>query len=182
MKFLIIRLSSIGDIVLTTPVVRCLKLQVPQAEVHYLTKASFESILSSNPFIDKIHLWKDDKKEMSALLKKEDFDAIIDLHHNLRTLKIKSAFRNIPHFSFNKLNLEKWLLTALKINIMPKVHIVDRYLATLKNFNVRNDGKGLDYFLPEKDIVSWLSTNQSPAWIYCYSYWRGASNKETYCS
>ena len=46
MKFLIIRFSSIGDIVLTTPVVRCLKKQVLSAEVHYLTKAAFRPILA----------------------------------------------------------------------------------------------------------------------------------------
>jgi len=55
MKFLIIRLSSIGDIVLTTPVIRCLKKQVPDAEIHYLTKSTYMQIVSSNPYIDKVH-------------------------------------------------------------------------------------------------------------------------------
>ena len=79
---------------------------------------------------------------------------MIDLHHNLRTLRIKFALNNAQSFSFNKLNYEKWLLTALKINKLPPVHIVDRYLATLEQFGVKNDGKGLDYFIPQKDIVS----------------------------
>ena len=52
MKFLIIRFSSIGDIVLTTPVIRCLKKQVPGAEVHFLTKETFHSIVEHNPYID----------------------------------------------------------------------------------------------------------------------------------
>jgi len=51
------------------------------------------------------------------------------------------------------LNYEKWLLTALKVNKLPKVHIVDRYLEIVYPFGVRNDNKGLDYFIPEKDIV-----------------------------
>lgn len=152
MKFLIIRFSSIGDIVLTTPVVRCLKKQVVTAEVHYLTKKSFAGITEANPHIDKIHYLDDNLPATIAQLQQEDFDYIIDLHNNLRTLKVKKALRK-KSFSFNKLNWQKWLLTALKINKLPAVHIVDRYLQTLESFGVKNDGAGLDYFIPEKDAV-----------------------------
>ncbi|MDB5245868.1 MAG: glycosyl transferase family 9 [Segetibacter sp.] len=153
MKFLVIRFSSIGDIVLTTPVIRCLKQQVPAAEVHYLTKFSFRGIVESNPHIHKVHLLQDDLEIVLEELKKEKFDYIIDLHHNLRTLKVKRALKKVPAFSFNKLNVQKWLLTALKINTLPDVHIVDRYLETVKSFGVKNDGKGLDYFIPKQDVV-----------------------------
>ena len=153
MKFLIIRFSSIGDIVLTTPVIRCLKQQLPEAEVHYLTKKSYKGIIETNPYIDKLHVLADDWDAMITALKKEEFDVVIDLHHNLRTWRIKSALKKAQSFSFNKLNYEKWLLTALKINKLPDVHIVDRYLETIAAFGIRNDGKGLDYFIPEKDIV-----------------------------
>jgi len=153
MKFLIIRFSSIGDIVLTTPVVRCLKTQVADAEVHYLTKNNFKGIIESNTYIDKIHLLNDNNENLIKSLKQENFDYIIDLHHNLRTLKIKRALQKVPSFSFNKLNIKKWLLTALKINVLPHIHITDRYLETVKSFGVTNDGKGLDYFIPHKDIV-----------------------------
>jgi ADP-heptose:LPS heptosyltransferase len=147
MKFLIIRFSSIGDIVLTTPVVRCLKKQIATAEVHYLTKASFKSILKANPYIDHIHTLTDDLDATIEELKEQDFDYIIDLHHNLRTLKVKRGLKK-QAFSFDKLNIAKWLLTNFKINKMPDRHIVDRYLDTLKAFNVTNDGAGLDYFIP----------------------------------
>jgi len=153
MKFLIIRFSSIGDIVLTTPVIRCLSRQVEGAEVHYLTKKNFREIIENNPYVSKVFLLNNDLGEVIDDLKKENYDYIIDLHNNLRTLKVKRALRKTPSFSFNKLNIEKWLLTALKINIMPRVHIVDRYLETVKTFGVKNDGKGLDYFIPEKDVV-----------------------------
>lgn len=152
MKFLIIRFSSIGDIVLTTPVVRCLKKQVLTAEVHYLTKHSFREIVTTNPYIDQVHYLQDDFDAMIAALQAEDFDYVIDLHHNLRTWKVKRALGK-KSFSFNKLNIEKWLLTNFKINRMPAVHIVDRYLATLESFGVRNDGAGLDYFIPEEEKV-----------------------------
>lgn len=156
MKFLIIRFSSIGDIVLTTPVVRCIKQQVENAEIHYVTKAGFRSLLENNPYIDKLHLLKDDEwNPLLNALKEEKFDCIIDLHKNLRSHKIKSALKKVPAYSFNKLNIQKWLLTALKINTLPDKHIVDRYLETAASFGVVNDGKGLDYFIPEKDVVDY---------------------------
>lgn len=167
MKFLIIRFSSIGDIVLTTPVIRCLKQQVEGAEVHYLTKNNFKGIIESNPYIDKIHSLDNNPQTVIKDLKQENFDYIIDLHHNLRTLKVKRALKKVPSFSFNKLNIEKWLYTALKINILPNVHIVDRYMDTVKSFGVKNDGKGLDYFIPQKDIVpdNHIPTAQSLGYI-----------------
>jgi ADP-heptose:LPS heptosyltransferase len=153
MKFLIIRFSSIGDIVLTTPVVRCLKKQVATAEVHYLTKKSFVPILAANPYIDKIHVLEDDLDMVIETLKQERIDYVIDLHHNLRTLKVKKGLKK-PSFSFNKLNIEKWLLTVFKINKMPDVHIVDRYMETVTGFGVKDDGAGLDYFVPKTETVS----------------------------
>lgn len=167
MKFLIIRFSSIGDIVLTTPVIRCLKQQVEGAEIHYLTKNSFKGIIESNPYVSKLHVLNNDLDKVINDLKLEEFDYIIDLHHNLRTLKVKKALDKVPSYSFNKLNIKKWLLTGLKINLMPDVHIVDRYLDTVKSFGVKNDGKGLDYFISSKDVVpdSDIPTAQSLGYI-----------------
>ncbi|HVS96911.1 MAG TPA: glycosyltransferase family 9 protein [Puia sp.] len=150
MKFLIIRFSSIGDIVLTTPVVRCLKKQVLTAEVHYLTKKTFRPILSANPYIDRIHVLDDDLAPLIDTLQKEDFDYVVDLHHNLRTWKVKRALRK-KAFAFDKLNIEKWLYTNFKINRMPPGHIVDRYMKTVSEFGVQNDAAGLDYFIPETE-------------------------------
>lgn len=151
MKILVIRFSSIGDIVLTTPVVRVLKLQKPESEIHFLTKASFESLLAQNPYVDKVHVLRKEEalKDLIKQLKAERFDYVIDLHHNLRTLKIKKAL-GVEAFSFNKLNIEKWFMVNLKLNFLPKVHIVDRYLATLSKFNIKNDNAGLDFFMGDE--------------------------------
>lgn len=154
MKFLIIRFSSIGDIVLTTPVIRCLKKQFPDSEIHFITKPAFKTILENNPYINKLYLleeWKSTIKKLEA----EKYDFIIDLHHNIKTLRLKTALNKTPSFSFPKLNIEKWLLTFFKINLLPPKHIVDRYIETLNFFGVKNDGKGLDYFIADKDVVSY---------------------------
>jgi heptosyltransferase-2 len=152
MKFLVIRFSSIGDIVLTTPVVRCMKKQIPDAEIHFLIKPQFKTVLAANPYIDKFHVLQKDWDKMISELKEEKFDYIIDLHHNLRTLRVKNALK-VPSYSFNKLNIEKLIFVKLKWNVMPKVHIIDRYLETVKPFGVVNDGAGMDYFIPKEEEV-----------------------------
>jgi len=153
-KFLIIRFSSIGDIILTTPVVRCLRKQLPNAEIHFLTKQSYKGIVTSNPNIDKIHTLGDSFELMLHELQTEEYDYIIDLHHNLRTLRIKNFLKNVKAFSFDKLNVEKFIYTNFKINTLPKKHIVDRNLETVASLGIVNDGLGLDYFIPEKDTIS----------------------------
>lgn len=141
-KVLIIRFSSIGDIVLTTPVIRCVKEQLG-CEVHFLTKKSFESILVFNPHIDRLYTITKKVSEVSSQLKKEKYDVIIDLHKNIRSLQVRWALR-VPYFSFDKLNWAKWLMVNFKINHLPNVHIVDRYMATVQELGVTYDGKGLE--------------------------------------
>lgn len=153
MKILILRFSSIGDIVLTTPVIRCLKKQLPDAELHFAVKSSFSNIIESNPYISKVHVLRDYMEEIIPAMKKENYDWVIDLHHNLRTLKIKKALKKVPSKSFHKLNIQKWIYTSFKINRMPPVHIVDRYMNTVEHLGVHNDGQGLDYFIPERDHI-----------------------------
>lgn len=152
-KFLVIRLSSIGDIVLTTPVVRCLKKQVVDAEIHFVTKKKYQSLVLSNPYIEKVHTLSGNLTELIDLLQQEQFDYIIDLHQNFRSNRIKSRL-GVPSFSFKKLNVEKFLLVNFKINRMPGKHIVDRYLETLSVFDVTNDGAGLDFFIPENETFN----------------------------
>lgn len=151
-KILIIRFSSIGDIVLTTPVIRCLKKQLPDAEIHYATRRSFASVLEGNPYIDQVHVLDKDLGVFIQSLKNESFDYIVDLHHNLRSARIKWALKK-PSAAFPKLNIEKWLLVRFKWNIMPSVHIVDRYMETVRSLEVSIDEEGLDYFIPSKDEV-----------------------------
>jgi heptosyltransferase-2 len=123
-----------------------LKKQVPNAEVHFLTKKNFEAVVRNNPNIDKVWTTDGSLKDVLSDLKKEQFDEIIDLHVNLRTWRIKSKLK-VKSTSFNKLNFEKWLLVNLKINRLPAIHIVNRYLKAVEHLGVINDGEGLDFFV-----------------------------------
>lgn len=152
-KILIIRFSSIGDIVLTTPVIRCIKQQKPEIEIHFLTKSSFKNILENNPYLTKIHTIEKDVKEVIEQLQKENFDFVVDLHNNIRSMQTKKALGK-PYSTFKKLNFKKWVLVNFKINNMPNAHVVDRYMDTISQLGVKNDNKGLDYFIPAKDEVN----------------------------
>lgn len=149
-KFLFIRFSSIGDIVLTTPVIRCVKKQVENAEVHFLLKKSYAPVLQHNPYIDKKFYFEDNESELISLLKKEKYDVVVDLQKNVRSLRIKSSL-GVKSFTFDKLNLRKWIYVNFKINLLPDKHIVDRYMESVKSLGVNNDGDGLDYFISEED-------------------------------
>ncbi len=147
MKVLVIRFSSIGDIILTSPVLRCLKQQVPGVEVHFLTKKSFGPLVEHSPYVDRVHVLEDSLGDAIRRLKPERYDLVVDLHHNLRTLRVKRALGATAK-SFPKLNREKWLLVNFKIDKLPGIHIVDRYMDTVAHLGVRNDGQGLDLFIP----------------------------------
>jgi ADP-heptose:LPS heptosyltransferase len=174
MKILIIRFSSIGDIVLTTPVIRCVKTQLPNAEVHFLTKKSFQTVVENNPYIDQLFYVDGDLIPVMMELLKERYDVIIDLHKNLRTRYVKSiltqAFNsNITKYTFSKLNVKKWLYVNMKMNLLPDRSIVERYFDGIKSFGVKNDGQGLDYFIPASDELKKddLPTSHSLGFVAC---------------
>lgn len=148
-RFLVIRFSSIGDIVLTTPVVRGLKQQVENAVVHFVTKEKHADLVNSNPYIDKVFLLRESISELITDLEKEQYDYVIDLHQNIRSNRIKRSLK-CPSFSFNKLNWQKWLMVQFKIDKLPRQHVVDRYLETLSVFDVKEDKQGLDFFIPKE--------------------------------
>jgi len=159
MKILVLRFSSIGDIVLTTPVVRQLKMQVPNARVHFATKPAYRSLLEANPYVAKTHVLSGSLGELVRELRAERFDFIVDLHNNLRTRLIRLRLPGVPGRAFDKLNVQKWLLVNFKINQLPPVHIVDRYRAAAAPLGIRDDGGGLDYFIPpgqEVDVAATL--------------------------
>ncbi|MFN8276527.1 MAG: glycosyltransferase family 9 protein [Chitinophagales bacterium] len=144
-KILVIRFSSIGDIVLTTPVVRALHEQL-HAEVHFLTKPAFAPLVAANPHIAQVHVLQKSLLDTIQQLRTQQFDLVVDLHHNLRTAIVKAGLMK-PAYSFPKRNMEKWLLVQFKKNFLPREHVVDRYMKTIAPLGAKPDGKGLDFFI-----------------------------------
>ncbi len=153
-KILVIRFSSIGDIVLTSPVVRCIHKQLPDAEIYFLTKKQFLPLVQHNTNIHQVILFDNNLKETIAILKDIGFSYIIDLHNNFRSRLISAVFPFTKVFRFNKLNTEKWLFTNFKINRLPQKHIVDRYFEAVADLGIVNDNEGLDFFIPPDEIFN----------------------------
>ena len=147
MRLLIIRLSSIGDIVFTTAAIRCAKEQIPGVEIHFLTKKSMKAVTEANPYIDHFHYHDKNLSDTIASLKAANLDMVIDLHSNFRTYRIKKAL-GVPAHTYQKLSFQKFILTNFGMNLLPNRHIVERSLDPLKVLGVQTDGKGMDYFVP----------------------------------
>ncbi len=149
-KILILRFSAIGDIVLTSPVIRSLRAALPDAEIHYFTKPAYKDLLIHNPHLDRLHLLAENLSEQLTQLRKEKFDHILDLHNNLRTLRVKRALK-CPASTFNKKNLSKYILCQPLLRPLAGEipHIVMRYGETLHGLNITLDNKGLELFLPD---------------------------------
>lgn len=156
-KILVIRLSSIGDLVLTSPVVRCLKQQVPGAVVHFCTKQVYQPIVEHNPYLDGRYYLGDNLYGLIRQLRAERYDYVVDLQNGFTAHLIK-AMLGTRTYSVDKPGLRTWLYVRWKINTLTSQHVVDRYLETVQPLGVENDELGLDYFIPYKDQVEadWL--------------------------
>ncbi|MCX7729432.1 MAG: glycosyltransferase family 9 protein [Bacteroidia bacterium] len=149
-KVLVIRFSSIGDIVLTSPVLRCLYQQ--NFEVHFLVKERFFSVVKNYPYLHHIHAFHHLPTEQLSALKKENFDFVVDLQNNWKS-KWLCMRLNKPFKGFPKLNLIKLLVVLTKQKwLLPKVHIVDRYFKAIQPLGVEKDNMGLDFFIDEKNV------------------------------
>ncbi|HEX8018836.1 glycosyltransferase family 9 protein [Mucilaginibacter sp.] len=165
MKILVIRFSSMGDIIYTTPVVRCLKKQVPDAEVHFLTKPAFKYIYDNNPYVDKLLLLKPSLTDTINEIKAEKYDQIIDLHNNLRTSIIKLR-TGIKTSTYKKQPILKWLSLKLKRNLVSKEHLVDRYLKAVTFLGAVNDDNPIDYYVKaEHDITKLLPAGHQNGYV-----------------
>jgi len=148
-RMLFFRLSSMGDILLTTPLLRVFKKNYPTAQVHYITRQKYAEILQFNPYIDKLWMVNKSPEEIKSELP-QSFDYFIDLHKNCRSRTFALRYLSATYRTYPKLNFRKILLTTCKINLLPQVHIVERYFHALRDFQLTYDYQGLDFFFPEK--------------------------------
>lgn len=152
MKLLVVRFSSIGDIVLTTPLLRSLKDQLGGVELHFLTKRRFAGTIELNPDIDRLFTIDKSINECMEDLKRESYDHVIDLHNNIRTRSLALKL-GVPVARFPKYNLKKWLYVRFKIDKLPNVHVIDRYFKTVEKLGVQNRGYAVSFPIGDEDMV-----------------------------
>jgi heptosyltransferase-2 len=159
-KILIVRLSSLGDILLTTPLIRTLKNNFPHLEIDFLVRRKYKDLLFYNPYIKKLLIYEREDR-LNDKLKKEingnNYDLVIDLQNNFRSSKIISQLQ-CDKVKFNKRTIDKLLLVNFKINrLKNSPSIAERYAVTIDNLTL--DGQGLDLFLPA-DINSRIKSEK----------------------
>lgn len=157
-RILVIRLSSLGDVLLTTPLIRSIKIQHPETQIDFLIREEYKSVLQFNPNINILYaLSRSEKmKFLTEILKKNNYDFVIDLQNNFRSRLIRNAL-GTKIFSFKKPVIEKYLLVRFKINLFKKLKtITELYAESVPQFKL--DGKGLELFIPE-DVQPQLNAN-----------------------
>ncbi len=158
-KILIIRLSSIGDIVLSTPVVRCLRKAFPKAKIDYVVKQEFLGLVKSNPHLNHVHTFAKSSgyRGLSAIKKKiqeTGYDIIVDIHKNYRSryLRFGSGAKKIA--VYRKRLFVRALLVLFKLNLYgsPKP-VYLRYFEAVEGLGVRYDGKGTEVVVPQREAI-----------------------------
>jgi heptosyltransferase-2 len=118
-KILVIRLSSLGDILLTYPLIRILKEKENNPEIHFIVKEKFVQAIESNPYIDKIFLLNEtNQKEIRNQIKNAKYDIVIDLQNNFRSQNLYPFNLKSRIYRFKKPTLKKFLLVKFKINLL----------------------------------------------------------------
>lgn len=147
MKILIIRLSSIGDIVLSTPLVRCLRAAVPSAQIDFLVKKKYCEILVGNPYISNLILFENDIFKLAKRIRKEKYDFILDIHNNFRTFLL-ILFSGAKILRYKNYMFRRFFLSEFGLNFYKEiVPVFQRYLKTAEFLGVSYDNKGLDFFI-----------------------------------
>jgi len=153
-KILVLRFSSIGDIVLTFPVVAALKAAYPDCQIDYVTKPAFRHLLEACPGLSHIFTLESSIRQLRKDINFQSYDAVLDLHNNLRTLLL-TAFSGVKVYKYPKNNWNKWLLTRFKIKQERRQHVVERYLSTLKQaFGLEVLAPENPYEIPESEQFS----------------------------
>jgi ADP-heptose:LPS heptosyltransferase len=153
--------------VLTTPVIRCLHLQL-NAEVDFLTKQNYQQLLTTNQYISNIFSLSDNRKETIEMLRLKEYDFVVDLQNNFRSLHIRLAL-GVKSFSYFKNNLQKYLLIYFGLNLLNK-HTVDRYFKSVQKLKVFNDNKGVDYLLSSKNNLKFNTEQDYICWCIGGTY------------
>ncbi|MCK4224037.1 MAG: glycosyltransferase family 9 protein [candidate division Zixibacteria bacterium] len=161
-KILVLRFSSLGDIVLTTPVIGALRTKFPQSRIFFLTKAQYGDLLRADPRIFSLiefdpagkHKRVSGFLRLIEELRTYDFDLLIDLHANLRSFFIRHLVKSKIKLKYNKRWLSRFLTVHCKFLKTKPIHTVDSYLKVLKKMQINISEKSPLIFLNQEDVES----------------------------
>ena len=166
-KTLIIRFSSVGDIVLTTQLVRALRRRFPHSRVDYLVKAEYADLLRHNPHLSRLiefpaHGKLLDLLQLRKSIRADAYDLVIDVHNSIRSRILCAGMRNVVRI--RKRTIARFALVRFKRDIYGwfggSPPVARRYLDTVKRFGVEDDGLGPELDVPPVAITRALQRNQ----------------------
>ena len=152
-KILIIRFSSLGDVILASPLIRVLRTAYPKAQIDFLVKSEYADVLKFNHHLSSVIELKTAEREELGTLKKQlyktGYDTIIDIHNSLRSRYLRWFSGAKYTCVINKQAVARFALVKLKWNFYKRVvSVADRYLEAAKMLGIRDDGQGLEIFIP----------------------------------
>ena len=150
-KILIIRFSSIGDIVFTNPILKIVGEKYKNATVSYITKNKFRSLVEFHPTINKVISIEDyfSLTQLRNAIKKSKYDLIIDLHNSMRSNLITFGLKSVKRYKKHK--IQRYFLTKFKMKIGKFIHVTQKYLETI---NIKEKINSFQIFLPSDAIIS----------------------------
>ena len=156
-KTVVFRLSSIGDIVLASPLLRAMRAAAgPKARVDFVVKKEFADLVKFSHHLSVVLEFDDSRgfpalQELKEALRAEHYDLVVDLHNNLRTIYLRNFCDTKEVVTVDKRLYERWQLIHFKRNIYGGyLSVADRYIETVQDFGITNDGKGLELFIPDE--------------------------------
>ena len=167
-RILILRLSSIGDILLTTPFIQQVRKRFSNAHITYVVKREFSELLKHNPQINELISFDSafgiaGLLELAKTLKQKKFDIIFDLHNNLRTNRLTSVFKSKKISKIRKSKIKRSFLVNFKINLFKEIITApQKYLHVGQKYNIKDAGEKLQLFLNnslEQTVENFLKKN-----------------------
>jgi len=170
-RFLIIRLGSIGDIILTTPLIRALRKAYPNSLIDYLVKEEFLELLQNNPHIDNVysinsgHGLKEILKWRKKIISNE-YTSILDLHRSIRSILMTIWLTRVELGKFNKNLFKRIVLVKLGINLYKQISpVTQRYFEAAQRYDLVDDGLGTELFHDGKIPTTIANTPESKNFI-----------------
>ena len=150
-KYLIIRLSSFGDVLLTTPVISALKRNDPDCEIGFIVKKTFACMVETHPEISSIHIYEN-TKNFRQDIKNHSYTHLIDLQSNQRSYLLRKKLNILNVTSYKKNRLKRFFFLKFKLNIFNKEckSVPQKYLNTLEKFGINSTNTELKFNLPSK--------------------------------
>ncbi|MEW5797686.1 MAG: glycosyltransferase family 9 protein [Bacteroidota bacterium] len=158
-KTVVFRLSSIGDIVLSSALLRVMRQAAGKdARIDFVVRKDYAEIVRYNHHLSIVHEYDvdtgfDGLKKLAGELYDEHYDLVVDIHDSIRTKFLRTACRSKETVVVDKRKFERWLLVNMKRNAYDdELSVAERYIETVEKYGVKNDGKGLEIFIPDSTL------------------------------